>query len=128
MPAILWLQDFGEYVYAAFGEVAYHVGSSLREKNGWRDVDVRVLLPDEEWARLQLGDPSRPSQNRRWAAITRAWSAFGHSMTGLPIDFQLQQRSYANANEKGTRSALLRITIDPPDTSNNEERTDETHT
>lgn len=110
MPQSLLLQEFGEHAYAAFGHVAYHVGSSVMDKSGWRDVDVRVLLPDAEWAAMQLGDPARGVQNRRWVAITLAWSAFGRSLTGLPIDFQLQQLTYANTTfGHGHRSALLRI-------------------
>ncbi len=106
-PQGILLREFGGYVYAAFGEVPYHVGSSLELKDGWRDVDVRVLLTDEEWARLQLGRPENPHGNKRWEALTLAWSAFGRALTGLPIDFQLQQRSHANATYPKGRSALL---------------------
>lgn len=95
-PHGILLNQFGEYVRHAFGEMAYHVGSSLEKKDGWRDVDVRVLLPDEEWDRLKLGNPENPHGNRRWVALTLAWSAFGRQLTGLPIDFQLQQRTHAN--------------------------------
>lgn len=110
MPQGILLKQFGDYVRAAFGEMAYHVGSSLEKKDGWRDVDVRVLLPDEEWARLELGDPERNTHdNKRWVALTLAWSAFGRQMTGLPIDFQLQQQTHANATYKGPRSALLTV-------------------
>jgi hypothetical protein len=111
MPQEILLRRFGNYVYDAFGEMPYHVGSSLRGKDNWRDVDVRVLLPDEEWERLGLGDPRIPQTNARWTAITLAWSTFGRAMTGLPIDFQLQQRTAANAEftrENGCpRSALF---------------------
>ncbi len=45
-PHSYWLQQFG-----AFGEDCwvFHVGSSLELKDGWRDVDVRVCISDEEW-------------------------------------------------------------------------------
>jgi hypothetical protein len=107
-PSTVWLQEFGEHLYCAFGEVAYHVGSSLDKKDGWRDVDVRVLLDDETYARMELGEPERPQSNKRWVSICLAWSSFGRTLTGLPIDFQLQQRTHANATENGTRSALIR--------------------
>lgn len=113
MPQGIWLREYGEYVRAAFGEMPYHVGSSLRLKDGWRDVDVRVLLPDEEWEHQQLGDPANPQWNAKWTAITLAWSAFGRQMTGLPIDFQLQQRTQANGEfgrPEHQRSALFRLT------------------
>lgn len=116
MPHGLRLQQFGDDVRAAFGHVAYHVGSSLDEKAGWRDVDVRLLLPDEEWEAQQLGDPANPHGNAKWRAITLAWSAYGHALTGLPIDFQIQQRSHANATYKGHRSALFQVTERQPPT------------
>lgn len=110
MPQSLLLQQFGEYVRAAFGHMPYHVGSSLRNKDGWRDVDVRLLIPDDEYERLQLGAPDRPQWNKRWRAITLAWSSFGRTLTGLPIDFQIQQLSYANSSfprPEHQRSALF---------------------
>ena len=107
MPFSLLLQQFGEHVFRAFGHMSYHVGSSLSEKHGWRDVDVRLILPDDEYARIELGDPARPQDNCRWVSLVLAWSAFGHSLTGLPIDFQIQQQTHANTTEKGRRSALF---------------------
>ena len=68
MPHTLLLQEFGEHVLRAFGHCCYHVGSSLTQKDGWRDVDVR-----------------------------------------LPIDFQIQQQTHANATENGRRSALFSL-------------------
>lgn len=114
MPQEIVLRQFGTFLYDAFGEMPYHVGSSLRQKDGWRDVDVRILLDDEEWARLQLGDPAHPQANARWVAIALAWSTFGRQMTGLPIDFQLQKRSHANAEfgrPDHQRSALFDIAL-----------------
>lgn len=109
MPHEIRLREFGEYLRDAFGEMPYHVGSSLREKSGWRDVDVRIMLEDADYAALGLGDPDRPQENRKWVALTLAWSAFGHALTGLPIDFQVQQRSWANEKCPGNRSALFKL-------------------
>lgn len=97
MPAALLLDEFGLLVADAFGglqNVPYHVGSSLVGKV-WRDVDVRLILSDEEYAALGLGDPEKPHSERRWVALVRAFSALGREMTGLPIDFQIQQASDA---------------------------------
>lgn len=107
MPQGLLLQEFGEHIYRAFGHVAYHVGSSLEVKDGWRDVDVRLMLPDDEY--VIYGDPARQHENKRWVSTILAWSAFGRSLTGLPIDFQIQQTSHANANYKSSRSALFSV-------------------
>lgn len=111
-PAILKLEDFGDKLFDAFREPAYQVGSSLDSvekggKRGWRDVDVRMILPDEKYAALRFGDPKSTIQNARWAAVCLAFSVLGREMTGLPIDFQIQQQSYANEKFKGPRSALI---------------------
>lgn len=108
MPADLYLEEFGYQVWAAFRAVPYHVGSSLMGKQ-WRDVDVRLILPDEEYERMRLGDPKNPHLNSKWVSLVMAYSALGKAMTGLPIDFQIQQQSYANEHYPGkehTRSAL----------------------
>jgi hypothetical protein len=109
-PATLLLHEFGSQVWFAFGDMPYHVGSSLVEKTGWRDVDVRLILNDEVYAAMGLGDPQQPHQNGKWVALCRAFTALGREMTGLPIDFQIQQLTYANEHcgfhQKDFRSAL----------------------
>ena len=105
MPADLYLEEFGYHIWVAFDEVPYHVGSSLMGKQ-WRDVDVRLILPDEKYERLGLGNPRHPHDNGRWVSLVLAYSALGRSLTGLPIDFQIQQQSWANEQYPGTRSAL----------------------
>ena len=106
MPAALHLESFGALLSDAFdGEVPYQVGSSL-ETTAWRDVDVRVMLDDEQYEAMGFGDPERPHSNAKWVAWVLAFSALGTAMTGLPIDFQIQQTSHANAKDDGPRSAL----------------------
>lgn len=111
MPQGILLQQFGDYVRDAFGEVCYHVGSSLDKKDGWRDVDVRLILDDAKYQALGLGvDVKRTHHSRRWVAITLAWSAFGRQLTGLPIDFQIQARSAVTEDEwNKPRSALFTV-------------------
>lgn len=109
MPAALYLDEFGSQVWAAFGGPPYLVGSALpgETKTGWRDVDVRVILSDEEYDAMGLGDPARCHHNAKWVALVMAFSALGRQMTGLPIDFQIQQQSDANRTFEGRpRSAL----------------------
>jgi hypothetical protein len=109
MPTTLLLDEFGYLVWAAFGDCPYHVGSSVFNKT-WRDVDVRLILSDEEYEHMGLGDPKRPHENEKWVALTLAFSALGKAMTGLPIDFQIQQQTEANVtysqNDGCIRSAL----------------------
>jgi hypothetical protein len=107
MPATLLLEEFGSQVWHAFGSPPYLVGSSLVGKQ-WRDVDVRLILDDAEYEALGLGDP-RPSyahRNGKWCALCLAFSALGKQMTGLPIDFQIQQRTWANKTYDGPCSTL----------------------
>ena len=106
MPAGIWLNKFGTIVTDAFGHVPYQVGSSLFTKE-WRDVDVRLILPDDEFDR-RFGQP--PSElNRKLAAFTLAFASLGREMTGLPIDFQIQRQTEANAKYPGNRSALIEV-------------------
>ncbi len=105
MPESLWLDEFGSQVWAAFGTPAYLVGSALKGKQ-WRDVDVRLILDDEEYARMGLGDPKDAHRNGKWVALVLAFSALGKLMTELPIDFQIQQRTHANEQYKEPRSCL----------------------
>jgi hypothetical protein len=97
MPAAMHLDLFGKMVRAAFGSMPYQVGSSTTKKDGWRDVDIRLILSDEDYAKLDIGEPGDNSSNPRWMALCMAFSALGKQMTGLPIDFQIQQRTRANA-------------------------------
>ena len=107
MPAGIWLTKFGTIVLDYFGDVAYHVGSSLERKD-WRDVDVRLILDDDEFER-RFGPIHSAEANRKLGAITLAFCALGKEMTGLPIDFQIQPRSWANERYPHRRSALLEL-------------------
>lgn len=107
MPQTLLLQEFGSQVWSVFGGPPYHVGSSLTEKRDWHDVDIRTILSDEEYETWDLGDPKRPHDNLKWVSLCLAYSALGSFLTGLPIDFQIQQQSDANKTfEKQPRSAI----------------------
>lgn len=108
MPATLKLHRFGELVWDVFGTIPYQVGSSLGSKDQpWRDVDVRVILSDEEYAKwFPSCEPYDPHRCDKWCGLVLAFSALGQQMTGLPIDFQIDQQTYANEHHNGHRSAL----------------------
>ena len=109
MPAGIWLIKFGTIIRDYFGHVPYRVGSSLDRKD-WRDVDVRLILPDDEFAAL-FGTNQNSGTNRKLAAITLAFAALGKDMTGLPIDFQIQPQTWANEKypRPRRRSALFEL-------------------
>lgn len=107
MPATLWLDEFGSQVYAAFGDFPYLVGSALEGDRTPADVDVRLILADAEYESRGFGDPAQPHRNAKWVSLVLAYSALGRQMTGLPIDFQIQQMTRANERENGRpRSAI----------------------
>lgn len=107
MPAWIYLNDFGLIIYEAFGSYPFLVGSATIGKK-WRDVDVRLILEDKEYAD-KIGKVERPEMlNGRWRAFNMAFSELGRRITGLPIDFQIQQMSDANKLYPGEiRCALI---------------------
>jgi hypothetical protein len=107
MPAGIWLVKFGTIIRDYFGHVPYHVGSSLKSKE-WRDVDVRLILPDDEFAD-RFGSNQSSETNPKLAAVTLAFATLGEKMTGLPIDFQIQPQTHANDKYPGWRSALIEL-------------------
>lgn len=113
-PAVFALEMACKQVRAAFPELrpdahigVYVVGSCL-ERPDWRDVDVRMMMDDETFlhyfpgVNLQAGtwefDP-------RWCLLTVAISQWMSKQTGLPIDFQFQPMTHANARHTGRRHA-----------------------
>lgn len=105
MPAALKLDAFGRRIFDAFGHHPYQVGSSLFGRE-WRDVDVRLMLPDEEFDLLFPDHRVPPHADPKWALLCEALSDMAHAQTGLPVDFQIQRTTQANEEFTGPRSAL----------------------
>ena len=95
MPAALHLEAFGREINDAFGHFPYLVGSAALGKT-WRDVDVRLMLPDEEFD--ALFPPIKPGEftDGLWGLLCAALSELARVRTGLPVDFQIQRATYAN--------------------------------
>jgi hypothetical protein len=79
----------------------YQVGSSLTRRD-WRDVDLRCIIDDEEFYRM-FGHPKGPALLKFLNVCVSDWLS---ARTGLPIDFQFQQQSAANAEFDGPRNAV----------------------
>lgn len=107
MPAHILLHTWGGLVQDAFGDLPFLVGSATRSKT-WRDVDVRLMLDDDQWARILPDVPKDQAHHLspQWAALCMAVSAWGREFTGLPIDFQFQPRDVANERHSGPREPL----------------------
>ena len=86
----------------AFDSWPYLVGSALHDPD-WRDVDVRLILADDEFERLD-------SRVRILLNLTTA--TWLEHMTGLPIDFQIQQQTGANRNHAKRRNPLGTRTLE----------------
>lgn len=80
----------------AFGDewTTYLVGSVEQGKE-YRDVDVRTILPDEEFDAV-FGE--RPLL---WDAFCLGQTAWLTQQTGLPIDYQVQRATEANEKHAG---------------------------
>lgn len=102
-PRQLFLLDEAcKPIKKAFGHCPYLVGSAASlERKGYRDVDVRLILFDKEYDKLNKA----VGQD----AIIFLGLSIGEylaSRTGLPIDFQIQRATEANAKHDGHRNAL----------------------
>lgn len=72
------------------GQPPYLVGTAgLGGAASYRDVDVRLMLDDAEFAAVC---PTR----QRWELLCMAVSAWLRERTGLPVDFQVQRTAEAN--------------------------------
>jgi hypothetical protein len=113
-PAVFALEQACQHLTAAFGgHGCYVVGSSM-ERPDWRDVDVRYILSDEEFKKLfpdahMFEDGSGAwEQDSRWLLLTVSISAWLKQQTGLPVDFQFQPQTHANARHKKPRNRVGR--------------------
>lgn len=98
----------------AFPEgMCYLVGSSLKRRD-YRDVDVRLMLPDAEYDRIFVaGDWTNPY----WSLLCTSISLWLRQQTDLPIDFQIQRQTQANethGRSTGNKRSALGIFLDYP--------------
>lgn len=84
----------------AFGRPPYIVGSSV-DKNDYRDVDVRSILPDEMFDAIF-------GQGRLffWSLFCMGVTEYLTKVTGLPIDYQVQRMTEANEKFDGPRNPI----------------------
>lgn len=93
-PMLEWAGRGGVYLVGTAAE-ARVPGQSPR------DVDVRMILPDKRHDRLR-----RAIGAEGIAFLGIAIGQYLASITALPIDFQIQRQTEANALHSGTRNAL----------------------
>lgn len=94
------LDRFCQPIRSAFGRPPYLVGSAGVGSDGtYRDVDVRLILPDDEFA---AACPTR----ERWELLSLTISVYLSTATTLPVDFQIQRQSEANEKHDKPRNPL----------------------
>lgn len=91
------LQHGCRIITAAFGFNTYQVGSSL-ERADYRDVDLRCILDDAEYDQL-IG-----KNENRLKLLNAVISEWLEKRTALPVDFQFQRMTEANAEFDGRRN------------------------
>ncbi len=100
MSSLIVLDYACAVVKKAFGSGLYLVGSCL-ERADYRDVDVRAIIDDDEYASLFSGRPTL------WPLICLSVSEYLSRVSGLPVDFQIQAQTEAD-EFKGVRNPISR--------------------
>lgn len=98
VPIFLRLDYCCASIREAFGHEIYLVGSCL-ERADFRDVDLSMMMPDEDYARMFPNEAVRLFFNM-------AVSDWLTARTGLNIDFKFQDTTKANDEHKGPRNPM----------------------
>lgn len=87
-------------IVEAFDTHPYLVGS-VHTRPDYRDVDVRLILPD--------GDYDALFANRKafWSLVCLSVTEYLSRASGLPVDFQIQRMTDANEQYSGCRRDAL---------------------
>lgn len=86
-------------ILEAFGTTPYLVGSVLIRPE-FRDIDLRLILPDSRFAQIAGSEQMRLLLNIALSDLIARGAGLSH-----PIDFQIQSQSEANAI-KGSRNPM----------------------
>jgi hypothetical protein len=73
----------------------YLVGSSLTKRN-FRDVDLRLILLDADYAAMFPGIGNNGWLHPRWSLVCSSIALYLSKASGLPVDFQFQAQGEAN--------------------------------
>jgi len=92
-----------------FGWSTYLVGTAMQPRDGQppRDIDVRTIVDDKQYDRMK-----KAIGRKGIAFLGIAIGQYLASLTGLPIDYQLQRMTEANALHDGMRNPLGHRNLD----------------
>lgn len=103
-PRQMWLLDSAcQPLLEAFGWSTYLVGTAMEPRDGKppRDIDVRTIMGDKRHDKLK-----KAIGTKGIAFLGIAVGQYLASLTGLPIDYQIQRQTEANALHSGPRNPL----------------------
>ena len=112
-PAVFALELECKNLNKAFGDFGCYVVGSAIQRPDWRDIDVRYIMEDAEFAKLFPDAGQCWEQDARWLLLTVSISEYLSKRTGLPIDFQIQPQTHANERHSKPRHAIG-LTIGKP--------------
>jgi len=95
VPAAFNLNHECKQIFDAFGHMPFLVGSCITKRD-FRDVDLRLILPDDEFKELFPSGIKTLQFDGRWSLLCVVISEWLSARTGLPIDFQFQKMTDAN--------------------------------
>lgn len=108
-PAIFKLEMACKQINDAFGGFGCFLVGSAIERPDWRDVDIRYIIDDADFIKLFPNCSTESALwefDPRWTLLTVAIASWMREQTGLPIDFQIQPQTFANARHDKTRHAI----------------------
>ena len=85
----------------AFGSFGCYLVGTAYHRGPYRDVDVRFIMADKKHDRL-----TKVIRSEGIAFLGLAIGQYLASLTNLPIDFQIQRQTEANALHDGPRNPL----------------------
>jgi hypothetical protein len=105
-PGIFALEQACRSIGEAFGGFGCFLVGSALERPDWRDVDVRYIMADSEFATLFPDAGEHWEHDARWLLLTVSISERLSKVTGLPVDFQFQPQTHANERHTGPRHSI----------------------
>lgn len=88
------------FLIGMFGAGRLYLVGTAQTGPDYRDVDVRAILPDDEFDIMFGGQPVL------WSKFCFLASDWLTRQTGLPVDFQVQRRTEANEKHSGPRNPI----------------------
>lgn len=103
-PHYLSLNQACAFINKALDGFGCYLVGSAHERRDYRDVDVRFIMGDAAYDRMFRNEYGW--LNPLWSLMCTTISLWLCQQTSLPIDFQIQRQTEANAKHDGKRSAL----------------------